>query len=194
LQEGAILEPNLKEQEIMTVSQEQLDQTKENFNQLISLLGLSAEVKAESDREAIQLRVKTEDPGRLIGRKGQTLNSLQHLLNGILLNKAKSFPKVLIDVEGSRDKERGHDRRGSRKNRDVPKKDEPNRDRIRQQAIDASKEVKRWGEDVVLSRMSESEIEEVRRILDNEPELEIITGEVTQNGPSRSLTIRLKKG
>lgn len=180
----------------MAITNEQLDITTENFNQLTSLLGLAAEVNAKTDDKSIFLNVKTEDPGRLIGRNGQTLNSLQHLLNGILLNKGKSFPRVLIDVVSSgEENKRPPSRRNNadRKQGSNQGSDQgSNPEKLRTQALDAAKEVKRWGEDVTLPSMNVEEIKEVMSILSSDNQLEL--AEVNGAKPNtKRVTVKLKE-
>jgi spoIIIJ-associated protein len=48
----------------------------------------------------ITLNVKGDDLGILIGRRGQTLASLQHIVRLIIANRAKARVPIVIDVEG----------------------------------------------------------------------------------------------
>ena len=166
----------------MTISQEEIEQTRNNFIQLTTSLGLIANVKAKTENEYIYLNVKTEDPGRLIGRNGQTLNALQHLLNGILLNKKKNFPRVLIDVEGYQEKRRNS----------IKEKVNKDFEKTRKRALDAVKEVKKWGEKVVLSPMNEEELSLVHNTLKEEKEVELICENGNKDGNKR-IIIQLKK-
>ena len=168
----------------MAVSHGELEQTSNNFDRMISMLGLVAKIEARSENDLIYLSVKTEDPGRLIGRNGQTLNALQHLLNGILLNKNKKFPKVLIDVEGCQDK-----RVSPRRERQGPKQ-ESNLKRTQQQALDAAKEVKRWGEKVTLQRVKKTELDIILRTLQDDKEIEVVSSD--SKNDIQHVTIQLK--
>ncbi len=76
---------------------------------LIERLGLEASVVSEmkppvaggEDAPAIvTLNVKGDDLGILIGRRGQTLASLQHIVRLIVANQAKARVPIVIDVEG----------------------------------------------------------------------------------------------
>lgn len=65
---------------------------------------LDAEVVVEEDEESIMLRVYGKDIGIVIGRRGETLDSLQYLAS-LVVNKNKgSYKKVVIDVENYRQK------------------------------------------------------------------------------------------
>ncbi len=149
----------------MTDTQEEnMNETKDYFSKLITQLGLEAELQARNERNTIYLHVKTNDPGRIIGRKGQTLNALQHLLNSILLNQKKTFPKVLIDVQGPEE----HKRREL-----AVRKNDNKSEKLGLQILDAVKEVKRWGEEVTLPRMSLKEFQFVQSTLKDDSEVEV---------------------
>jgi spoIIIJ-associated protein len=76
---------------------------------LLSRLELEAEVVseirpplggAEGAPDVINLNVKGDDLGILIGRRGQTLAALQHVVRLIVANQAKARVPIVIDVEG----------------------------------------------------------------------------------------------
>ncbi len=160
---------------------EYLQQAESNFKQLVSLLGLSAELQSKNERNTIYLHVKTNEPGRIIGRKGQTLNALQHLLNSILLNQKKVFPKVLIDVEGNNEEKKKPVPRPSKKT-----------DTLQSQILDAAKEVKRWGEDVTLVKLTRHDLKQVASVIKDDRELEVFVDESSNKGQGK-VKIRLKK-
>ena len=84
----------------MSISQDQLDVCRDKFTAMIRFLGLTAEVEVESKNDRVQVNVKTDEPGRIIGRRGTTLSSLQMLLNGMLRRHDQDFPRVSLDVDG----------------------------------------------------------------------------------------------
>jgi spoIIIJ-associated protein len=55
----------------------------------------------------IALDVKGDDLGILIGRRGQTLASLQHIVRLIVANQAKARVPIVIDVEGYKERRYG---------------------------------------------------------------------------------------
>jgi spoIIIJ-associated protein len=73
---------------------------------LLSLLGVPASVsvggKVVAESENITLDIRGEDLGILIGRRGETLSSLQYLVNLIVSRRLKSRVGVVVDVEGYR--------------------------------------------------------------------------------------------
>jgi spoIIIJ-associated protein len=79
---------------------------KEVLGSLLSLLDIQANVNLETrgsgDQAATTLDIVGEDLGILIGRRGETLLSLQYLINLIVSRHFKSRVGVLVDVEGYR--------------------------------------------------------------------------------------------
>jgi spoIIIJ-associated protein len=81
------------------------DQATQVLHNLLQHMGLEAEVVASEDAERITLEVKGPETGLVIGKKGQTLDSLQYLVNKIvskgLPEEAESKP-INVDAEGYR--------------------------------------------------------------------------------------------
>jgi len=73
---------------------------------LLDLTGITASVtlgmEGGEDQAAITLDIEGEDLGVLIGRRGETLSSLQYLVNLIISRHLKSRVGVAVDVEGYR--------------------------------------------------------------------------------------------
>ncbi|MGB2584453.1 MAG: RNA-binding cell elongation regulator Jag/EloR [Dehalococcoidia bacterium] len=73
---------------------------------LLDLTGITASVtlgmEGGEDQAAITLDIEGEDLGVLIGRRGETLSSLQYLVNLIISRHLKSRVGVVVDVEGYR--------------------------------------------------------------------------------------------
>ena len=114
-------------------------QAEEMFVKIVSLLGMSASATSETKERGIYLKVKTEEPGRLIGRKGQTLQSIQYLLNVMVQRGDSDFPRVFIDIADDgrprpprRERSEGEkngERRERQPRRDRNEEDRPRRDR-----------------------------------------------------------------
>lgn len=84
-----------------------MERAKEVLKKLLELMALDAEVEASENDERILLVVKGADTGLVIGKKGQTLDALQHLVNKIV---AQTRPEgddgkaIHLDSEGYRDR------------------------------------------------------------------------------------------
>lgn len=92
----------------VTVKEKELDvvDIAKNFVQdIITSMKIDATVNVAEDNETIKIDVLGEDAGCLIGRRGETLDSIQFLA-GLAVNKNKknSHMRVLVDIENYRSK------------------------------------------------------------------------------------------
>lgn len=77
----------------------------EVLNKILSSMDIEANVvQSTDDANNIVLNISTDEPGRVIGEKGETLYSLQYLLNKILYSISANNPKVIIDIDQYRSK------------------------------------------------------------------------------------------
>ena len=75
---------------------------REILDTLLGHLGFAAEIE-ESDCYGHRiLQIRTNTPQTLIGRRGETLDSLQFLTNRLLLTQDRETPRVVVDVEHHR--------------------------------------------------------------------------------------------
>ena len=79
---------------------------KEVLEKLLALMGLSASVEAKvepsvegEDFTAATLDIEGEDLGILIGRRGQTLAALQHIVRLLVTHQLNTAALITIDVE-----------------------------------------------------------------------------------------------
>ncbi|MBI2017940.1 KH domain-containing protein [Candidatus Daviesbacteria bacterium] len=81
------------------------NQLSEVLDNILGLLLLEGSYDIEEDEEFIKVSVETPDAGRLIGAKGESLDSLQLLVNQIMtrkLGKQEEFKRIVFDVGGWR--------------------------------------------------------------------------------------------
>lgn len=88
-------------------SPEALAAGKEILEQLLSLMGYRATVTAQADATSkIDVAgvddAEKEALGALIGRKGERLSALQHLVNLMLSRRMGAWTRILVDVEDYR--------------------------------------------------------------------------------------------
>jgi spoIIIJ-associated protein len=77
------------------------------LSQILKLMGEQAEITTtEEDSEGIELAVKGDGSGLLIGRHGQTLDSLEYLVNRILARQVKDAVPITVDTESYRERRR----------------------------------------------------------------------------------------
>jgi len=164
---------------------------------MFDYLGLDGEFKVEEKGTKIAVRISSSDAGRVIGRKGQTLESLQLLVNRMLFKADDQAPLVIMDIDGYADNERerraarrsedGGERRPRRNGGDVPRNSVA---QLEAQAQDAAKEVKRWGEPVKLPEMNAHDRRIIHITLKDDPE---VTTESIGDGAMKKVVISLKK-
>lgn len=175
---------------------------------MFDYLGLTGTFRIEEKGNKLAVKIASEDAGRIIGRKGQTLDSLQLLVNRIMFKDAEDCPHILLDIDGyakgerePRERRDGEDegerqprerreRRERRPRREEGAAERTPAEQLEQQALDAAKEVKRWGEPVKMPEMNAHDRRIIHVTLQNDPE---ITTESEGEGAYKKVVISLKK-
>ena len=182
----------------ISVQKEQLNRT---LLTMFDYLGLKGDLRIEEKNEKLLVKITSDDAGRIIGRKGQILESLQLLANRILFKQDEEFPHIMLNIDGYGERKkskRGEDsadgeERSSRGDRRRSPRNGGNRastEQLEQQAKDAAKEVKRWGEPVKLPEMNAHDRRIIHVTLQDDPE---VTTESEGEGAMKKVVISLKK-
>ncbi|MDQ3881512.1 MAG: KH domain-containing protein, partial [Chloroflexota bacterium] len=79
-----------------------LEQAQRVLEELLRLMGLNATVAIGAGAETAKLNVSGDDLGLLIGRRGEKLASLQHLVNLIVAKREGAWHRISVDVENYR--------------------------------------------------------------------------------------------
>ena len=89
--------------------QSQLADGQTVLTQILDLMGekTTIEVARDADPELLELNIKGDGSGLLIGRHGQTLDALEYLVNRILARRIKDAAPISIDTESYRARRRG---------------------------------------------------------------------------------------
>jgi spoIIIJ-associated protein len=77
---------------------------RELLEEIVDGLGLDVEVQVEESEGVLTGRVEGEDVGLLIGRRGQTIDAVQHLAQRIVFQGATAEARVIIDADGYRER------------------------------------------------------------------------------------------
>lgn len=195
---------------------------------MFDYLSLEARLKVADKGSKIAITISSEDAGRIIGRKGQILESFQTILNRMMYNNDQTFPRVVLDIDGyprsrgnsARDGEfaprrgrrgnygNGERERGERGERGEQRRKNDRYERndrygrngrgsrgfdeetLKKQALDAAKEVKRWGDPTTLPKMNAHERRIIHITLEGDNEI-ITTSE--GDGNLKNVIISLKK-
>ena len=88
----------------VSVKKQPLDYMQDYLLEMLKIMGLKGKVDAYvREDELLCLDIMGPDMAILIGKRGQTLSSLQYLLNIVLHREFKKFEgRLLVDVEGYR--------------------------------------------------------------------------------------------
>lgn len=74
------------------------------LDEVVEALGLDAGVEVQESEGSLIGRVEGEDVGLLIGRRGQTIDAVQHLAQRIVFQGAAAETRVVIDADGYRER------------------------------------------------------------------------------------------
>ena len=227
---------NLEQQKVKTVK---------TLATMLDYLGLQADLRVSEKGSKIAITISSEEAGRIIGRKGQMLESFQTVLNRMMYNNDSTFPRVVLDIDGyprtrgssstdgetpapaprnksgsyerndsksyersdsksyersdsksyeRKDQNKNNDRRSSYEREDRRPDNSASKssdeDTLKKQALDAAKEVKRWGDATTLPKMNANERRIIHLTLDGDDE--IITAS-NGDGDLKNVVISLKK-
>jgi spoIIIJ-associated protein len=109
---------------------------RELLEEVVDSLGLDAEVRIEQADGVLMGSVEGDDLGLFIGRRGQTIDAVQHLAQRIVFRGGAPESRVVIDADGYRERRE---------------------ETLRSLAADAAEESLRSGEAIELDPMPASE-------------------------------------
>lgn len=76
------------------------------LGEVSTAMGLNVTVDREDEAEAVRLNVQGSELGLLIGRRGQTLDSLQYLVNIVANRHSDRHLRIVLDAEQFRERRR----------------------------------------------------------------------------------------
>jgi spoIIIJ-associated protein len=89
-----------------TTDDSPLTEAKAILETILSHINIPATVQANWEEEQIRLDISTNGSGLLIGKRGQTLHSLQLVVNKIFNKQSSRKVHIVIDTENYRDRRR----------------------------------------------------------------------------------------
>jgi spoIIIJ-associated protein len=141
------------------------------LQKLLDGLGLQTKVEEMTMDGAKLLHIATAEPGRLIGKHGQTLGHLQFLLNRMLQRIDKDAPHVTLDCE--RYRERQHEE-------------------ILKGVSEAAERVRRWGDPVKIGPFGAFDRRIIHQYIQKDAELEAVS-EGEEDGGRKKMILRVRK-
>jgi spoIIIJ-associated protein len=130
---------------------EPVESARDFLAKVTKAMGLSVNINVTMGEEAMEIDLRGDDLGLLIGKHGQTLDALQYLTNLATQREGRERMRIIIDVEDYR-KRRA--------------------DTLQQLALRLADRVKRSGESVVLEPMTPHERKIIHMSLQEEPRVE----------------------
>ncbi len=104
--DGAVEEDDDSGRKAASVDDQAREAT-EVLSQILDLMSEKSEITVtEEDSEGIELAIKGDGSGLLIGRHGQTLDALEYLVNRILARRIKDGVPITLDTESYRERRR----------------------------------------------------------------------------------------
>ncbi|MEW9031960.1 MAG: RNA-binding cell elongation regulator Jag/EloR [Planifilum fimeticola] len=76
------------------------------LKEVLSTMGLSVEVEVREEPEAVTFDLRGDQLGLIIGRRGQTLDALQYLVNIVANRGAETRHRFILDAGGFRERRR----------------------------------------------------------------------------------------
>ena len=100
-----ILKLGAKPAQVRVTLKEDISATPEAvLDEIFSRMEIKATTESQIIDGSIHLTIRSDRPGLLIGRHGQTLDAIEHVLNCILSKSSLVKRKVHIDAEGYRER------------------------------------------------------------------------------------------
>jgi len=94
-----------KSAKVRLTEKEGLAKNAENFlNGLFLRMDLNAELISIEDEDSIKINVSGKSMGKIIGRRGETLDAIQYLTSLVINRGAKEYKKLILDTENYRKK------------------------------------------------------------------------------------------
>ena len=142
----------------------------EILNDLLELLGVTGKVEILSDEIPLDLDIKGEDLGILIGRRGQTLASLEYITKLMVVGRLKAWIPLTLDVAGYKRRRR---------------------DSLQRLALYLAEQVKSRGRAITMEPMPADERRIIHLTLSDNPD---VTTQSMGEGENRKVVILLKQG
>lgn len=78
--------------------------TLEFLDEYLDKMGVKLDIECKYEDKILKFNIKGEKAGIIIGYRGETLEALQLLVSTLVNRRKANYVKILIDVEGYRDK------------------------------------------------------------------------------------------
>ena len=170
-------EPKVEEKETVTEKKEDVDpdviakRAVQFLVDVTSKMGIEASIDASYDVEGqiLELNMSGEDMGLLIGKRGQTLDSLQYLVSLVVNKNIDSYVRVNLDTENYRARRK---------------------ETLENFAHNIAAKVKKTGKDITLEPMNPNERRVIHYALQNDAKIKTFS---VGKDPYRKIIVSLVK-
>lgn len=96
----------VEERPLVEIDADTLEHARGALEQTVRLIGTEASVTVARDDLGISLRIEGDESGILIGRRGQTLDALEYLINRVASRDTGHTTRLVVDSHGYRQRRR----------------------------------------------------------------------------------------
>ena len=94
-----------KKKEIAAMTQDNIERCESYLKSILTAMGLEADVSSKEEEDhSLYMEVTGEDMGVIIGKRGQTLDALQYLLNRVAQCHQDGSVRIKLDTEDYRER------------------------------------------------------------------------------------------
>ncbi len=91
---------NLEDGQIYSFPEDPVDMGRNVLQRIVDSITTDAQISVEEDSERIFFNVNGGNAGVLIGKRGQTLDAIQSIIEKVINKRRKNRTRVLVDIEG----------------------------------------------------------------------------------------------
>ncbi|MEA4816102.1 MAG: RNA-binding cell elongation regulator Jag/EloR [Lachnospiraceae bacterium] len=142
---------------------------KDFLKEMFLAMGILVDIKTEFREKQLYINLKGDDMGILIGKRGQTLDSIQHLVTLVVNKGSAPYVSITLDTENYRDRRK---------------------ETLETLALNLAKRVKQTGKNIVLEPMNPYERRIIHSALQND---RYVTTYSEGEDPFRNVVITLKR-
>lgn len=88
----------------VTVKESKAEAAINFLNAVFAKMNVDVDIGSEEDDESVNLKISGKDSGIIIGRRGETLDSLQYLTSLVVNKGREDYIRVSVDIENYRQK------------------------------------------------------------------------------------------
>ncbi len=86
----------------VTLKESRGEKAKDFLLNVFNMMKINADIDMKEDEDSILLDIKGNDMGVIIGRRGETLDSLQYLSSLVANKDSENYKRVVVDIENYR--------------------------------------------------------------------------------------------